>query len=473
MRFVKLLPGLILFLLLAMPVCAAPAEDISSLEFVADSQGLGALWPLFDKDLTYPCEYASGAWLRAEHPAGIGSLYLIFNQEYPCITISDSDTGKEVVVDMDNMLHKYVELEPLFGRVPWSITITFPSGNPILNELYLFTPGEVPDWVQKWKAPVEGQTDLVLFSAHGDDEQLFFSGLLPYYAGEQERQVQVVYMTSHRNAVTHRTHEMLNGLWAVGVDTYPVFGPFPDFRIDSLEGTIEEYGNRGISYEELLGFVVEQLRRFRPAVAVTHDTEGEYGHGMHRLYAKLLMDAVEASPDPASYPEQKYEPFDLPKAYLHLYPDNPIHMDWDIPLSRFGGLTAYQVSRDLGYPRHVSQYEDFLWFYSGADTAAEVKLYSPCEYGLYYSTVGLDTACNDFFENIPTEAVQTLSTPEETEPEALPTEPVQTEPLAQQSEEVAVSPGNQRIPGFSAMIFGVSVLNLVFLLIGKKFFEKM
>jgi LmbE family N-acetylglucosaminyl deacetylase len=46
---------------------------------------------------------------------------------------------------------------------------------------------------------LEGGADLVLFSAHGDDEHLFFAGLLPTYAEERGYRVQVVYLTDHRN----------------------------------------------------------------------------------------------------------------------------------------------------------------------------------------------------------------------------------------------------------------------------------
>ena len=79
-------------------------------------------------------------------------------------------------------------------------------------------------------------------------------------------------------------------------------------------------------------------------------------------------------------------------------------MDWDQPLESFDGMTAYEVTKELGFPCHVSQVSGFLWYMAGADTAAEVAQYSPCEYGLYRSTVGPDVKKNDFFENVPTHA---------------------------------------------------------------------
>lgn len=82
------------------------------------------------------------------------------------------------------------------------------------------------------------------------------------------------------------------------------------------------------------------------------------------VYADLLMEAVEISGDPQYSPElaQTYGAWDVPKTYLHLYPENPILMDWDQPLASFWGMTAFQVSKDIGFACHQSQYNDFAWY---------------------------------------------------------------------------------------------------------------
>ena len=303
-------------------------------------------------------------------------------------------------------LHEFVNLEEEFGYAPETVTIFFDNGEAKLNELSAFTPGDVPDWVQQWLPPAEGNADLVLFSTHGDDEQLFFAGLLPYYAVERDYRVQVVYMTGHRNMTMRRCHEMLDGLWAVGVRHYPVFGPFGDYNTQSLAEAYQKYHYKGIEKEDILSFVVENIRRFRPKVAVGHDLNGEYGHGMHMVYAENLCKAVEVSADPALFPEsaEAYGVWDVPKTYLHLFPENPIVMDWDQPLGSFDGMTAYEVTKKLGFPRHVSQQTYYSWYFSGKDTAAEITQYSPCEFGLYRSTVGEDVQKNDFLENVTTYA---------------------------------------------------------------------
>lgn len=390
----------VLTLLLCAP--AAGAEAVPPVDWVAESSGVPVVELLFDMDMetTQRCE--EDASLTISLPEGIGSMYLVFDREYGVLNLTDEETGAVAAVSTEGMLHFYVDLEDCFGLVPHTVTVSFPAGDAWLNELGMYPPGQVPDWVQRWERIPDGQADLLLLSTHGDDEQLFFAGLLPWYAGEKGYRVQVVYFTDHRNLTAHRVHEMLNGLWAVGVRDYPVFGHYDDYYTFDLEDAYRYYEETGHPRQTLLAFVTELLRRYRPLVAVGHDQAGEYGHGMHQLTADLLKQAVELSGNEDAFPEQldRYDSWQVPKTYLHLYSENPITMDWDVPLEAFDGMTAYEVTKEKGFPCHASQYGDFAWYFRGADRAAEVAKYSPCYYGLYRSTVGEDTDKGDFFENL-------------------------------------------------------------------------
>lgn len=379
----------------------ASAQELSGAMALTAASRMDLAEGVFDGDDFSPVTLPDGSWIRIQNPGGIGTLYLIFDMEYPGFTLTDDITGQRAVLETGNLLHVCVDLGTVFEKAPSSVTLSLNAGPAQLNEIHCFAPGQVPDWVQKWEPPAE-KADLLLLPAHGDDEQLFFAGVLPYYAGERGLAVQVAYLTGHLNFGTLRRHEMLNGLWAVGVRHYPVFGPFPDERTMSLNAAYEWYQNQGISDDELLEYVVSLLRRFRPDVAVSHDVNGEYGHGMHRLYTDLLCKAVKLSSDGEAFPEsaKQFGLWDVPKTYLHLYSENSITLDLDQPLVNFGGMTAYQVTRDLGFPAHKSQVPYYAWYYEGADTAAQVEQYTPCRYGLYRTTVGPDSACNDFFENI-------------------------------------------------------------------------
>ena len=361
------------------------------------------------------------ASITLEDPDGIGGLYLLFDLEYGPYTVTDNVTGQQRTAGTHGFLHDYLTFP-----ATTSVTLDFADGPVRLSEIYVLSPGDAPDFVQHWQAPLEGETDLLLLSTHGDDDQLFFAGLLPLYAAERQAAVQVVYLTDHRNLTNARTHEILNGLWAVGVTAYPVMGSFHDFRIDDLEESYDHFEDTGASREDLLAFVVEQLRRFKPQVVVGHDINGEYGHGMHMVYTDCLIKALDIAPDASRFKTlaHKYGTWDVPKTYLHLYEENEIRMDYDQPLTAFDGMTAFEVSQKLGYPCHKSQ--QYTWFtrwINGSNNeitkATQIKTYSPCDFGLYRSTVGSDEAKNDFLENLTLYADQLPPEPP-TEP---PTEP--------------------------------------------------
>lgn len=296
--------------------------------------------------------------------------------------------------------------EPSVDSAYITLTIRFPHGSVSLCEISVFTPGYLPGYVQVWEPAKEGQTDLILFSTHGDDDQLFFAGLLPYYCA-LDYEVLVVYMSDHSNCHSVRVHEMLNGLWAVGVTTYPVLGDYPDLATKSLSNAYALFQIFGITRDDLIGFILEQLRRYQPLVVVGHDFNGEYGHGQHMAFAECLAAALELSGDPTQYRESAnaYGTWEVPKAYFHLYPENPVVMDWDTPMEALNGLSPFQVSQLYGYPQHLSQQSSWVsnWINGqnfSITRADQITSYSPCLYGLYRSTVGADVLKNDFFENL-------------------------------------------------------------------------
>ena len=76
-------------------------------------------------------------------------------------------------------------------------------------------------------------------------------------------------------------------------------------------------------------------------------------------------------------------------------------MDWDTPLESMGGSTPFELSKQ-GYACHLSQQNTWFTKWMNKDRAADINKYSPCEYGLYRTTVGEDVRKNDFLENITT-----------------------------------------------------------------------
>ena len=417
------------------------AQDIRS-ETTISGTGYSRFGFLFDNNIDNYLGSESRASIKLENSNGMGSLYLLFNKEYGEYTITDNVTGDMITVGQYNFLHEYIDLESGFGYCPTSVTLDFKNGIVLLSELYVFSSGKAPDYVQVWQPPLDGKADILLFASHSDDDQLFFAGLFPYYAKERGYAVQVAYMTNHRPDTNKRAHEVINGLWATGVTNYPVFGTFADFRIDSKADTYREYERRGVTKTELMDYVVTQIRRFKPQVAVGHDVNGEYGHGMHMIYSELVMQGVEIATDPTQYTNsaEKYGTWDVPKTYIHLWKENPIVIDYDVPLDSWDGLTAFQVTQKYGYPCHESQ--QYTWFTrwlngnnNEISKASQITTYNPAHFGLYRSTVGEDVQKNDLMENIISYAEQERLEAERIEQERLEAERLEQERLEAERKE--------------------------------------
>lgn len=308
-------------------------------------------------------------------------IYLVWNRpsgEYLITT----ENGEQVNGGEHGFLHDYTALL----NDTTSVTIVTSESGAVLCDAYAFDGETPPTWVEQWQPTLE-KADLLVLPTHADDEHLFFGGTLPTYAGERELAVQVVYLTNHWGE-PYRPHELLNGLWTVGVTAYPVMGDFPDIFSDSLEHAQSLYG-----LTEVISFQVENIRRFKPEVIVGHDINGEYGHGVHMLNSYTILEALELSNNPLEFPEsyETYGVWDVPKTYLHLWEDNPVVMDWGIPLERFDGATALDIAIK-GFAEHTSQQ---TYFKVEAEGAYDCRLF-----GLARSTVGEDVIGGDFFENI-------------------------------------------------------------------------
>lgn len=254
-----------------------------------------------------------------------------------------------------------------------------------INEAYVFTEGDLPDWVQRWQ-PTPEKADLLLLAAHPDDELLFFGGTIPTYAAERGLDVVVAYMVG---ASSTRRSELLNGLWALGVRHYPVIGTFGDVYARGMNDLYDAWGK-----ERVRRYVMGLVRRYKPEVMVTHDVNGEYGHGAHRVCADAARYCVENGADPSVLREsaEEYGAWQVKKLYLHLYEENPIVMDWRQPLSAFGGKTGLQLAREA-FALHVSQQNSGY----AVDDEGET---SCARFGLAYTAVGPDVAGGDFMENI-------------------------------------------------------------------------
>ncbi len=422
-RFVSIFICLLTVFCLPLSASADTVDLSSSLKI--DGSGYTDFSFLNDKNERKRYTSSGSAVINLRSDTEIHSLYIIFGRVFGEYTLTNPESGKTVTVGKNGFLHEYIDITALFGGPLKSIVITFNDKAVSLCEIFAFADGALPDFVQKWNIAEDGKTDLMLFATHSDDDQLYFAGLLPHYAVDKGYNVQVVYLTDHKESRNPRMNEVLNGLWAVGIKNYPVFGEFADFRIDNKEQTYKRYEELGTTYDELLGFVTEQIRRFKPLVTVGHDFSGEYGHGMHMVYADLVAKAIFTANDSTAFADtaDKYGTYMVQKAYFHLYKENPIVLDFDTPKECFGGLSAFGVTQKYGFPCHISQQEEFKdWLYGNkvkVTKATQIVKYNPAKYGLFHSTVGEDTEKNDMFENVifrETEITKQPITPQDTEP---------------------------------------------------------
>jgi len=403
----------------------AGAADANYLDTQVYTSGFDYPEALKDSDYntyTTAWEQASITLSRSDQ---IHGLYIIFDRIPESWQLIDPATGKSVSLGNNAFLHEYVDVAALFGEEVRMLDMIFPAGT-VLADIYAFSAGNLPDWVQMWQPPCE-KADLLLISSHSDDEQLFFAGVLPIYAGEKGLNVQVAYIVQHfqlyNEQIHNRPHEQLNGLWAVGVTNYPVMSDFPDLYSESLEGAISVFNSVGVTENDFSAYITELIRRFKPLVVVSHDVNGEYSHGTHIYCTKTLRDVLEISDDPDVHPEsaEKWGTWTPEKVYLHLYPENQIVLDLDAPLSAFDGKTAFEMTQ-YGFSFHKSQHWTWFnnWIYGSADApitkATQINAYSPCNYGLYYTEVGNDVQGGDFFENIIPYAMRNQTDSPETDP---------------------------------------------------------
>lgn len=401
----KFIPLLLLLLCLCLPALAEEARDMTAdCEITLSPGKYKTLDRICDRDwhTIYLSNKMKNPTVTVQAPKGedMYGVYVCFGDKLAPWQVQAKHDGKWVTVYESEGLYAH-EFAPLEGERQIRILPKSTKSTTLcIGELFVYGEGELPSTVQFWQ-PAPEKADLLLLSAHPDDEMLFFGGTIPYYAGEKGMDVVVVYMTCN---LMERRSELLNGLWACGVKTYPVIGDFYDKYATKVDKIYDAWGKSASQK-----FVVEQLRRFKPDVVLTHDVNGEYGHGAHKTCADLMQKciATAANPDKFTDTAKAYGTWEVKKLYLHLYKENQIEMDWDQPLAAFNGKTGYEMAQE-GYSWHFSQHDqgqknkqtgEFEYFI----VEPRDSDYSCYRFGLVHTTVGEDVEKNDFFENIPVE----------------------------------------------------------------------
>ena len=328
-------------------------------------------------------------YIQITMPAGVSchGIYICFAEQPDTWLLQTNLSGEWITLTEVTNEYEHVYI-PLYGADMLRIYVedTGRYQDMAVNEVFLFSAGKIPDWVQRWQ-PTQEDADLMFLVAHPDDELLFFGGAVPTYAVEQQRRVVVVYMTYSN---TTRRSELLNGLWAMGVRHYPVIGEFVDLYTKTSKDAEKYWGRQDAS-----SFVVETIRKYKPKVLVTHDFDGEYGHGAHSYTAELALKAYSQAANAEKYPESaaQYGAWQVRKLYAHLYAENQITFDWTVPLRNMDGETGLALAAKA-YALHITQQSTE---FSVENTGSK---YDNARFGLVISEVGKDGRGDDFLENV-------------------------------------------------------------------------
>ena len=298
------------------------------------------------------------------------------------ITVTDAD-GQAL---LDQVLETGFWLDSITLPEGARTAVVRPYGKKVsLASVHVYSPDYPRDMVQQWE-PMPENLDILLFSAHQDDEVLFFSGLVPWYS-HLGKKIGIVYMA---DCGRNRYREAMRGMWYCGLRIHPVFLGFLDKEISSLDVATNIWPG---SQEA----IVRQIRRCKPSVVVCQDINGEYGHTQHVLTSLQVRRAVEYAADPSYDPDSaaEYGVWDVKKLYVHLYEENQLKMDWKIPLDECDGFTPWDIAVQA-FEMHYSQNRSRYFRMSRQSVKWDSSLF-----GLYRTTVGPDTpGVNDMLENL-------------------------------------------------------------------------
>ena len=325
-----------------------------------------------------------GDTLRITSEEPFSSLYIEWRTKPEKYTILWE--GGSQACGENGYLQEYIRLPEAVTQLDFELQIENYIG---IDDVTLLTEGTAPEGFHEWLPPYE-EADILVFPTHSDDDVLFFGTLISWYTIEQELDVQTAFMVEHRGQ-PERGHERLNGLWEMGIRHYPILFNARDTASHNIGESMSL--NWGLDIE---GWQVEMIRRFRPLVVVGHDLNGEYGNGGHKHNAYCLMTAVEKAADPEQFPEsaENFGVWDTPKFYIHLYEENEILLDPEIPMENDPmNRTPFQVATDAFEHHHSQKNYCFSVQYGGQ------RYYDCRPFGLYRTLVGYDTEA-DIMQNI-------------------------------------------------------------------------
>ena len=281
--------------------------------------------------------------------------------------------------------------------------------------------------------PYPEKVDLLVVVAHPDDESTF-GGLLPHYAICRGKRVAFVCLTSGEwgNGLPHHTNseppdysyddrdeprfekidpealypsfyresELSRVLAESGVRFAPVMPRFTDMNGRLTEpwgrpdGCFTLWGGR----DRVVGYLVRQVRRFRPEVVVAMAYDGYNGNPQHLAASHGTIAACEAAGDPTRYPDgtARHDAWQVKKLYLAVSEGEEYDLvhrhSWELPCPRLAARTPPETPRTVAARANALHQSQLM----------KNECPASSDFVLRLTTVGPDrTSENDLFENVP------------------------------------------------------------------------
>lgn len=438
-RYSRWLTWVLLFGML-LTLCAAPRSvslaaggdtepgDITGQCSIKASNGRITLKSLTDSSIWTTTPFGARDWLSLQwrSPLLPQGLYLLWDKTPGSYYIEQRDLDGEMITVTEftgELPQAYLPLPENCGMI-----LLYARDNGSLKRLCVCAANTpLPAWVHDWLPPAQ-EADLMLAVAYPGDEFTVFPGILETYILERQLSLSLIYMAA---ASEQQMTEALDALWNAGLRQQPTVGPLetpPAQRVSSgQENPFDE--------DRAAAFLVEQIRRFRPRVLVSHAAGGEDADSLRCGVGSIARRAVLAAFSADSFADSadRFGLWQLSKLYLQ---------DFNQQQLRIGGKV----------------------------------------YGLANTTVGQDSGINDLFENIPPEeyvgyvlpavapAPASAAAPAEPSPTPAPTStpvPAPTAEMTEAEEEDEAAPRLEQLVRAGLCVLALIILTLAAALIAR------
>ena len=319
----------------------------------------------------------------------IKGIYIKWDSLPPTWNLYAYDSvGNEILANSGGGNCGWTEFAEVPARMSEYRTFKFVATNPevafAIADISVYS-GAVPAYVPRWESFDGSPVDLLVIAAHPDDETVFLGAPAATYMNSAKTVV-TGYMTQ---GASGRRFEAEEACWLLGEKYAPTLRKAHDMMTNSLE-SMERYW----PLDKAVGYIVELIRKYKPSVIVTHDRNGEYGHGAHIETSLATQLAFIQASDPMKFPEsaEMYGIWKPGKLYLHMYEKDKITFALDTPLDTFSKKTVLEAV-SAAFSRHQSQEAKGWTVESTGECSME-------NFGLFASNVGPDVTHDSMFENI-------------------------------------------------------------------------